>query len=134
MSYCPSCRAEVAKDAETCPKCQADFTREDGWRPLEEGGKSSQEASGSMVGVFVKLGLASVLLPALGFALGLVASQLIPGCHCDEGAGCRGCGENDLLSFLLFGGFVGALGAVVTVLPVCLVIAALSAIFSSRRN
>jgi hypothetical protein len=35
MAYCPSCAHEIAVTVEKCPKCQADFTAKDGWKPVE---------------------------------------------------------------------------------------------------
>jgi hypothetical protein len=60
-----------------------------------------------------------------GFLVSLVLATVIPGCHCDEGAGCSGCGANELLAFTLFGGFVATILATFTVLPLSLVLAAI---------
>lgn len=87
----------------------------------------------SAASITVKLGVASVALPALGFVLGMLLQLAIPGCMCDEGAGCRGCGPlNDTLAFLILGGFVGALAALIFVLPASLVLAALFSLISSE--
>ncbi|QTD43958.1 hypothetical protein [Ottowia testudinis] len=46
------------------------------------------------------------------FAVSLVAgliTTVIPGCRCDEGAGCGGCGPNSLFEFLIFGGFIAGM-------------------------
>jgi hypothetical protein len=131
MPYCPNCHATIVLDADSCASCGAEFTG-NGWRPLEE--KPSPPARPSIAGILAKLGIASVVLPALGFLVGLLLSNVIPGCHCDEGAGCRGCGANALVEHLLFGGFVGALGAFIFVLPVSLVLAAFFSIFSNRGS
>ena len=74
----------------------------------------------------VKLGIAAVVIPAIGFALGLLLQVIIPGCQCDEGSGCHGCGSLDEpIAFLVFGGFIGTIGALIFVLPVTLLLAAL---------
>jgi hypothetical protein len=75
-----------------------------------------------------------VLLPLLAFLLGMAATSLIPGCHCDEGAGCGGCGANGLVSLLLFGGFIGGLMACFTLLPASLVVGAIVAFVSDRKK
>lgn len=79
----------------------------------------------------LKLGAGAVALPAIGFATGMVLAAIIPGCHCDEGAGCGGCaGLDGLIAFLMFGGFIGALLAVMFVLPASLLLAGLFAFFN----
>ena len=78
----------------------------------------------------MKIGFASVAIPAAGGLLGIVLASVIPGCSCDEGAGCRGCGLNGLVELLAFGGFTAALGALITVLPCCALIAFLVDKFS----
>lgn len=35
MAYCPSCAREIAATVSKCPKCEADFTAKDGWKPVE---------------------------------------------------------------------------------------------------
>ena len=37
MATCPNCRKKVEPDAPQCPACNADFTAENGWKPLEKG-------------------------------------------------------------------------------------------------
>lgn len=96
----------------------------DGWKPIA-GETASKPEGRSAAGFIALLGVASVLIPTAGFVVGLVLSLLIPGCHCDEGAGCSGCGANGLVGFLLFGCFVGGLGALLTVLPASLLLAAI---------
>ena len=87
----------------------------------------------SAASVTTKLGFAAVLLPATAFIAGLLLQFLIPGCKCDEGAGCHGCGPlGELLGFLIFGGFVGALAALIFVLPVSLVLAAIFRRFAGK--
>ena len=75
--------------------------------------------------LITRLGLAAVGIPGVCFLIGVVLSSVIPGCHCDEGAGCHGCGANALIEFLLMGGFVGALGALIFILPASLILAAI---------
>jgi len=72
----------------------------------------------------VKFGVASVLLPATGFIIGTLLYAVLPNCKCDTGGGCHGCGSlGQLIEFLMFGGFVGALAAAIFVLPASLVVA-----------
>lgn len=79
----------------------------------------------------VKLGVASVAVPGVAFLVGLALSGVIPNCHCDEGAGCRGCaGFDGLLGLMIFGGFAGALAAFLTALPASLLLAAAFKAFS----
>jgi len=129
MAYCPNCRASVELNAPTCKACCALFAA-DGWSPADaptEPAKRSPAAA-----VIVKLGVATVLLPVVGFLIGLFLSSVIPGCHCDGSAGCQGCGLNGLISFLLFGGFAGALGALIVALPTSLVLALVVGAVSKR--
>jgi hypothetical protein len=82
--------------------------------------------------ITLKLGAGAVALPVLGFAIGIALQAAIPGCHCDEGAGCGGCaGLDGVIAFLMFGGFVGALLAVMFVLPASLLLSGLFAFFNS---
>jgi hypothetical protein len=131
MPYCPNCEASVATDVESCARCGAIFGGA-GWRPAEV--KPAAPKKRSAAGIIAVLGVASVVLPALAFLVGLAISNLVPGCRCDEGAGCHGCGANGLVEFMLFGGFVGALGAFLIVLPASLVIAAIVGVVSSRGS
>lgn len=130
MSYCPNCHATIDANAESCPACGALFTG-GGWKPVD--GEPLPEPEGpSAAGVIVVIGFASVLIPALAFVIGLIFSLLIPGCHCDEGAGCRGCGANALMELLLLGGFSGALLALVAVLPASLLLEAVVGLFTRK--
>lgn len=71
-----------------------------------------------------KFGIATVVVPAVGAIAGALLMACIPGCHCDEGAGCGGCGAlNGVVALLLMGGFVGALAAAFTSLPAALLLA-----------
>jgi DNA-directed RNA polymerase subunit RPC12/RpoP len=82
----------------------------------------------------VKIGVAAVALPAIGFALGLALQAIIPGCKCDEGAGCSPCaGFGGLIGFLVFGGFVGALFSLLFLLPASLLLAAIAGIFGDKK-
>lgn len=130
MSFCPNCDATVAADAKSCAACGALF-EVDGWKPLEN--KVVRPEGKSVAGIIVKLGIASVLIPLVGFVLGFVLTQIIPGCHCDEGAGCSGCGANGMVALLLLGGFVGALASLITILPGSLVLAGLVSLFTKGR-
>jgi hypothetical protein len=69
----------------------------------------------------VKFGLGCVVVPAVALVLGMLLQTAIPGCRCDEGAGCYGCGMADaFLGLLIFGGFVFALLSAMFVLPLTL--------------
>lgn len=85
----------------------------------------------SAASITLKLGAGAVALPVIGFAIGMALAAIIPGCHCDEGAGCGGCvGLDGLIAFLMFGGFIGALLAVMFVFPASLLLAGLFAFFN----
>jgi hypothetical protein len=103
--------------------CGAIFT---GGTRLSAKGQPLPTQRASSARVIVKIGVASVLLPAAAFIVGMllyaVMYAVMPECSCDEGSGCSGCGANDLIEILVFGGFVGALGALVTVLPASLLL------------
>jgi hypothetical protein len=129
MPYCPSCRATVESDSSSCESCGALFSS-DGLQPIER----HPPRKWSVAGAIAKLGLASVLLPGAAFLVGLVLWGIIPGCKCDEGAGCSGCGVNGLVESLLFGGFVASMGALITVLPASLLVAALVAVVTGRKS
>lgn len=128
--YCPQCESPVDEDASKCDNCIATFTDPDGWQPV----RTLPKKIGSIAGLITKLGIASVLIPAAGCIIGLLLSIAIPGCHCDEGAGCRGCGLNGLIATLMFGGLVGGIFAFLFVLPVSLVLAGIVAIFTEPRG
>jgi hypothetical protein len=66
--------------------------------------------------------------------IGAALSSVIPGCHCDEGAGCHGCGADGLIGFLLLGGFVGALAALIFILPASFILAAIVNAMSKPRR
>jgi hypothetical protein len=84
--------------------------------------------------LIVRLGLAAVGIPGLCFLIGAALSSVIPGCHCDEGAGCHGCGADGLIGFLLLGGFVGALAALIFILPASFILAAIVNAMSKPRR
>jgi hypothetical protein len=76
------------------------------------------------------LGVASVVIPAIACIVGFVLMYSIPGCNCDAGAGCRGCGNfNTWVANLSMGGFVGTLGAILFVLPPLAIIFAVLSYF-----
>jgi hypothetical protein len=54
-----------------------------------------------------KLAIGAVILHLTAFIIRILWPTLVPGCHCDEDAGCQGCGANNLLVNLLFGGLIG---------------------------
>jgi hypothetical protein len=129
-SYCPNCNFAISSDATSCPSCQALFAS-DGWQPIAErpAGKN-----GSAAELVVKLGVASVVIPLIAFAIGMLVGIVVPGCECDTGRGCHGCGPNWLVENILFGGFVGALFSAMFVLPSCLVLAGLISLFTKRET
>lgn len=131
IAYCPNCKASISSDASGCASCGADFSAADGWRPVDAEGINTNRSSGASI--ILKLGVASVVLPAAAFVLGALLWQLIPGCRCDSGAGCHGCGIDGLVAFLLYGGFTGALAALVTLLPVSIMLAAIVGIIARTR-
>ena len=131
MSCCPNCRAPVSNDAEACSSCQAIFSA-DGWLPLDE--EPPSRKTGSAAALIAKLGVTSVVVPGVAFTLGLIVSLVIPGCRCDEGSGCHGCGPNALIEFLLFGGFVGALFSLLTILPSALALAGIVGVVGKLRS
>ena len=76
-----------------------------------------------------------MVLPAIGFVVGLLLHEVIPGCRCDAGGGCHGCGAiGGLIEFLMFGGFVGALVALIFILPSSLVLAGLIKFFGRNAS
>ena len=122
MSFCPNCRTIIASDAKECGTCGALFTGE-GWAPVDIQ-PPVPPAPRSAASIIVMIGVASVLIPASGFIVAIILTAVVPGCSCNEGTGCHGCGANRLMEFVYFGGLVGALVAVVTTLPGSLVLAA----------
>jgi hypothetical protein len=128
--YCPQCGSSVEDGAVRCDHCPAVFDKPGGWKPvLKRPRKESSPAA-----LILKLGVAAVAIPASGFGLAALATLVIPGCHCNEAGGCHGCGANDLLSFLAFGGFVGALAAFMTILPISIVVAGIVALFTRLKS
>ncbi len=124
MAYCPNCRTSLAPDATSCANCSADFTSADGWKPHDyPSAEAGPGGSWSLAGIVACIGLASVLVPFAAVALGLLVSYCLPGCRCDEGAGCHGCGADYLLSMLLFDGFPAGMFGLMFVLPGSLVLA-----------
>ena len=133
MSYCPNCHATVAHDADSCGSCGGKFPGSFGWAPMD-GDAPIEPKPTSIAGLIIKLGFASIWVPALGFIVGLILSTIIPGCHCDEGAGCHGCGANEFVGLLLFGGFVGALVALGTIFPASLLLAGIVSLLTRNRT
>ena len=140
MALCPNCNATVAIDADCCTKCGALFTP-GGWSPLESQphvssafSASKPKARASLPILVLKLGVASLLISVAAFAVGGLTTLLVPGCHCDSGAGCGGCGLNDLVAFLLYGGFLGALLSIMFVIPASAVLAAVIALYTKLRG
>jgi hypothetical protein len=83
--------------------------------------------------ITLKIGFAAVGVPAVGFVVGFLLQTVIPGCRCDSGAGCHGCGPfGGLIAFLVFGGFVGALFSLIFVLPVAVLLSIALKLLGSR--
>ncbi len=120
---CPVCHLPVGPTVNSCPACRAVFAKSP--RP-----KRRKSAVASTI---LKLAAASVLLPAAGFLIGQLLINVIPGCRC-SGNGCSGCGADDLISFMMLGGFVGALCALIFVCPVALVAAVVASVVQSRSD
>lgn len=122
MTSCPKCHTELASESQDCRVCEAIDAL--GAQSLSDLAPPPHgKARRSAAGILMKLGLASVVIPFVGMCLGAFLANVIPGCSCDEGAGCHGCGLNRLVEVLAFGGGVAALGALITVLPCCVVLA-----------
>lgn len=122
-AHCPNCRSNLDPTAVRCDQCDADFAGA-GWKPVTGAASASEKATGSAARTLTRAGAATVVVPFLAFLVGLLLAALIPGCHCDESSGCVGCAADGLLATLFLGRFSGALGALVTALPVCLLLAA----------
>ena len=89
----------------------------------------------SAASLIAKIGIASVAIPAVAAIVGALLMASIPGCKCDEGAGCGGCGPlNGLIAFFMTGGFVGALAAMISILPGSLLLAGVFARLSRNKN
>lgn len=74
--------------------------------------------------VVALLGVASVLVPTIGVVVGYLLQLVIPGCSCaNESSMCGGCGVDALISFLIFGGAIGAFLAFLYVLFPALLLA-----------
>lgn len=83
----------------------------------------------------VKFGVGSVLLPATAFLVAGLLETAIPGCHCNEAIGCRGCaGFDNVIALLGYGGFIVAAIAFITVLPISLILAAILYVFAKPDN
>lgn len=70
----------------------------------------------------VKVYMVLLAVPTAAFLLAALLTELIPGCKCDEGAGCHGCGMDGLVGFCLLGGFVTALGMFVFGWPIIFIV------------
>lgn len=67
----------------------------------------TSQAKGRSIGIIVWLFL--VIMPALAFLVATYITANVPGCRCDTGAGCHGCGLDSFVELCLFGGFIGSL-------------------------
>ena len=73
MAYCPNCDHEISATASTCPKCNADFTTEGGWKPVQDPQKEKpklRQASGPNPHVFWRQLLVVCLFSIVGFVVG----------------------------------------------------------------
>jgi len=133
---CPGCGAVVSETESSCASCGLNLAGEaitiDTPTSISEA-LAATPGSWPASAVLVAIGFASVVLPAVAGLMGALITSVVPGCSCDTGAGCHGCGANEFVAFLLYGGFTSALGAVFTVFPACLVLALVAYLFSSRR-
>ncbi|MFZ3001530.1 MAG: hypothetical protein WA071_14475 [Undibacterium umbellatum] len=86
----------------------------------------------SPVSACFKLGIASFLIPAAAFLISIAIQALIPGCLCDEGAGCHGCGLNGLMAHAMFDGLIGAIIGVFIVFPAFVVLGMVFAMISNK--
>lgn len=61
---------------------------------------------------------------------------VIPGCHCEGGigVGCRSCGADGLIEFMVIGGLRLAGGALLFVLPASFVLAAIVNVVSKPKR
>lgn len=130
MAYCPNCHVAIAKDAVDCDVCGTGFGA-DTWLPLDALAQPGQRRI--LAGLIFKLGLLAVLLPLAGFVLGLLLTWLLPGCQCDAYWGCQGCAANGLTELLYFGGWDGALFALIYVFPAAALLAAVMGWLARRR-
>jgi hypothetical protein len=146
MPYCAECRKVYIRNISECPKCgrsfvesnqpTADWTPPAGSNHLTADQDFGSSKKRSVPGIIALVGIASFFIPLFGFLIGMLISVLIPGCHCDEGMGCRGCGLNELVAFLIFGGFVGAMLAFMISLPGLLLVSGVIFLFQavSKKN
>src|SRR6516225_6550761 len=126
---CRTCFTPTSSDA-LCPNCMKVETQDVHRTPSEKRRRMMNAPSAIIV-----LAVAAVVVSVACFALGLGLQAAIPGCHCDEGAGCSFCaGFGNLISFLIFGGFIGALVSVLYVLPGSLLLATILRFFSNWRR
>jgi len=130
MAYCPNCKAAIAKDALDCDVCGTSFGP-DSWLPLDDLPQTRKRPSAASL--IFRLGLAAVLLPLASLVLGMLITAIVPGCHCDELAGCDGCGVNRFTSFLFYGGYVGGLLAILVVFPAAALLSGLVAVVNRRK-
>jgi hypothetical protein len=85
------------------------------------------------------VGVASVAIPVIGFALGMLLQSIIPGCGGDEGSGVHGCQVlfldlSWIVGNLVLGGFVAAIFCIITVFPVSIVLGIIAAFFESAET
>lgn len=125
--YCQKCRTEAPPEGVSCGVCGTPFSQ--GSVAVGEVVSKPSPAAKWIIGLGVWSLLASLAL----FVTGLLVTLIVPGCSCDEGAGCRGCGVNDLVAFCLFGGFIGAVISALFVLPVAAILGLLVGMLSDKK-
>lgn len=130
MAYCPNCKAAIVKDAVDCDVCGTSFGP-DSWLPLDALPQSRKRASAATL--IFRFGLSAVLLPLACLVLGMLITAIVPGCRCDELAGCDGCGVNRFTSILLYGGYMGGLLAILFVFPAAALLSGLVAAVNRRK-
>lgn len=130
MAYCPNCEAAIAKDAVDCDVCGTSFSA-DTRLPLDALPRARKRLS--VATLIFRFGLAAVLLPLASLVLGMLITAVVPGCRCDEIAGCEGCGVDRFTSQLLYAGYVGGVLAILFVFPAAALLSGLVAAASKYK-
>ncbi len=80
-------------------------------------------------------GVAIIVICAIAVVIGFGIQYCIPGCHCDEGAGCHGCGIfGGFIALLTFGGFVVAMATILLGIPLSIFMGFIVFVFGSLRK
>lgn len=120
-SKCPRCGGDIWMRDQKCNTCNALISSDD----------KLQKASRPF---FMKVFIFCLKITLGSFFLGMLLQFIIPGCSCDEGAGCSGCGIDMVLEALIFYGFIGFMITVVVLTPLAAVFSIISAYMSSKKN